>query len=247
MRSSLIILFSILVLTTNAGAQVSSSKNEADANDIFQNFVLPPLNVLYENAKQGPTWNFHTLKIEELNSKLLSEKRSWYQYFSIAGTYQYGVMGINSFTDLGPDYLIMRQTTGGEEIWYNVGVALRIPFDVLIDKKNRNKSKRLVLDQAIQEKEIWFEERKIQIIEQYTKAEEMLVSLKDAIDKSSMLNMTYETAEKDYIMGALTMPELSVINNQKSDAIQRLSQIRGELKSAILKLEILSCTKLFDR
>ncbi|MPN42006.1 hypothetical protein SDC9_189562 [bioreactor metagenome] len=95
--------------------------------------------------------------------------------------------------------------------------------------------------------EVWFEERKIQIVEQYTKSEEMLINLKGAIENYSLLKMTYETAEKDYIMGALTMSELSIISTQKSIAVQQASKIRGELKTAILKLEILSCTKLFDK
>lgn len=247
MRRTLIILFTMFVLAMNASAQVSPAKNEVDTNDVFLNFELPPLDVLFENVKQGPSWDLHTLKIEELNRKLVSEKRSWYQFLSIAGTYQYGVMGINSFTDLGSDVSIIYQTSGGEQIWYNLGVSLKIPLDVLVDKKNRNKSKRLVVDQAKKEMEIWFEERKIQIVEQYTKSEEMLINLKSAIENYSMLKMTYETAEKDYIMGALTMSELSVISSQKSIAIQQVSKIRGELKTAILKLEILSCTKLFYR
>lgn len=247
MRRTLIILFSVFVSAMNASAQVSSAKNGVDTNDVFLNFKLPPLDLLYENAKQGPSWDLHNLKIEELNRKLVSEKRSWYQFLSIAGTYQYGVMGINSFTDLGSDYPIMYQNSGGEQIWYNVGVALKIPFDVLVDKRNRNRSKKLVVDQARKEMEVWFEERKIQIVEQYTKSEEMLINLKSAIENYELAKTSYQMAEKDYVMGSITVSELSIANSQQSIALQQVGKIRGELKTAILKLEILSCTKLFDR
>ncbi len=247
MRRVLIILFSMLVLAMNVSAQVSSVKNEVDTNDVFLNFVLPPLDLLFENAKLGPSWDLHTLKIEELNRNVTSEKRNWYQFLSIAGTYQYGIMGVNSFTDMGIEYPIIYQNTEGEQIWYNIGFSLRIPFNALIDRRNRTKAKKLVVDQARKEMEVWFEERKIQIVEQYTKSEEMLINLKGAIENYSLLKMTYETAEKDYIMGALTMSELSIISTQKSIAVQQASKIRGELKTAILKLEILSCTKLFDK
>lgn len=247
MRRILIILFSLFVLAINASAQVSSTKNEVDTNDVFLNFVLPPLDVLFENAKKGPSWDLHTLKIEELNRKVVSEKRSWYQFLSLAGTYQYGVMGINSFTDLGIEYSIMQQTSGAEQLWYNIGVALKIPLDVLVDKKNRNKAKKLVVDQAIKEMEVWYEERKIQIVEQYTKSEEMLINLKSAIENYALAKTSYQMAEKDYIMGAITVSELSIANSQQAMALQQVGKIRGELKTAILKLEILSCTKLFDR
>lgn len=247
MRRVLIIFFSLFVLSINASAQVSSAKNEVDTNDIFLNFVLPPLDLLYENAKLGPSWDLHTLKIEALNRDVVSEKRNWYQFLSIAGTYQYGIMGVNSFTDMGIEYPIIYQNTEGEQIWYNVGFSLRIPFNALIDRRNRTKAKKLVVDQARKEMEVWFEERKIQIVEQYTKSEEMLINLKSAIDNYSLAKTAYQMAEKDYIMGAITLSELSIANSQQSIALQQLGKIRGELKMAILKLEILSCTKLFDR
>ncbi len=247
MRRVLIILFSMFVLTVNANAQVSSAKNEVDTNDVFLNFTLPPLDLLFENAKKGPSWDLYTLKIEELNRKLLTEKRSWYQFVDFFGTYQYGVVGMNSYTNLGTNVPLIYQNSGGEQIWYNAGASIRFPLDKLVDKGNRVKIQRLSVRQTEKELEVWYEDRKMQIVELYVKSEEMLSNLKSAIEQYSLSQAQYEMAEKDYIMGSINISALGIAKGQQVMAIQQIGKIKSELKVAILKLEIISYTKLLDR
>ncbi|MEA5006390.1 hypothetical protein SDC9_161704 [bioreactor metagenome] len=247
MRRTLIILFTLFVLPINVNAQVFSPNNQMDTSDVFLHFALPPLEVLFENAKNGPSWELYTLKIEELNRKVLTEKRSWYQFVDFFGTYQYGVVGMNSYTDLGSSYPLIYQNSGGEQIWYNAGASIRFPLDKLVDKRNRTKVQKLTVKQAEKELEVWYEDRKMQIVELYVKSEEMLNNLKSAIEQYALSQAQYEMAEKDYIMGSINISALGIAKGQQVMAIQQIGKIKSELKVAILKLEIISCTKLLDK
>ncbi len=242
-----IISFCILFgLAINANAQVSSSKNQVDTNDVLLHFVLPPLEVLFENAKKGPSWELYTLKIEELNRKVLTEKEAvsvcgFFRYIPIRGC------GDELIYRFGISYPLIYQNSGGEQIWYNAGASIRFPLDKLVDKRNRTKAQKLTVKQAEKEMEVWYEDRQMQIIELYVKSEEMLNNLKSAIEQYALSQAQYEMAEKDYIMGSINISALGIAKGQQVMAIQQIGKIKSELKTAILKLEIISCTKLLDK
>jgi len=220
---------------------------KSDSSDLLLDVILPPIEILFENAKNGPSWEFYNLKKDELNRKYITEKRSWYQFVDLFGTYQYGVVGMNSYTDLGTNYPIIYQNSGGEQLWYNAGVSVRFPLDKVIDRKNRIKTQKSVVGQAEKEQEMWFEDRKMKIIDQYTKSEEMINNLKTAIEQYSLSQAEYDMAEKDYIMGTITISELGIAKGKQVQAVQQLAKIRSELKNSILQLEILSCTKILNK
>jgi hypothetical protein len=52
---------------------------KSDSSDLLLDVILPPIEILFENAKNGPSWDFYNLKKDELNRKYITEKRSWYQ------------------------------------------------------------------------------------------------------------------------------------------------------------------------
>lgn len=78
------------------------------------------------------------------------------------------------------------QNSGGEQIWYNAGASIRFPLDKLVDKRNRVKAQKLTVKQTEKELEVWYEDRKMQIVELYVKSEEMLSNLKSAIEQYSL-------------------------------------------------------------
>src|SRR5690554_6019099 len=102
----------------------------------YLNLKLPPLDVLFENAKNSAAVDFYQVKMEEEASALKTEKRSWLKYFRFNTTYQWGLMGINSaYSD--SDTPLFYQYSGGRQNWYNVGVSLSVPFDDFFDRGNR--------------------------------------------------------------------------------------------------------------
>jgi hypothetical protein len=94
---------------------------------------LPPLDTLFEGAKKSSMVEFYKLRMEGQELALKTERRRWLEYFTLYGTYQYGVIGINSYTNLGANFAVVYQNSGGEQLWYNVGGSLTIPLDMVFD------------------------------------------------------------------------------------------------------------------
>lgn len=215
-------------------------------NDDLFNIKLPPINTLLENAKKSPMFEFYNYRMEGQELNLKTEKRKWLEYFSIAGTYQYGVMGMASYTDLGYNYPVIYQNSGGQQLWYNIGVGARIPLDKLFDRRNRIKLQQLKIQETLKERDLWYDQQKRQIIELYNKAEEILVYIKLIFDQSTLSNSLYENTKKEYIMGTTTIQALNNANAAASSAFLSVIKVKSELKNTLMQLEIVSSTKIFN-
>ena len=91
----------------------------------FSNFHLPPLAVLYENAKQNP----RILKLEKAQelakAEVAKQKRHIFSYVTGHASYSYGktdMWGQNSST-YSP---ILQQFQGSEQSYWNVGVNVAL-------------------------------------------------------------------------------------------------------------------------
>lgn len=73
-------------------AQEVSDYSKLQPSD-YSSITLPPLDLLFENAKSAPTYELATVK-EQIERKLLAkEKRAFLGFFSLRGSYQYGMFG----------------------------------------------------------------------------------------------------------------------------------------------------------
>ncbi|MDD3062880.1 MAG: TolC family protein [Massilibacteroides sp.] len=230
------IFFSILSL------QAQESLTTMTPED-YTSMQLPPLDVLFENAKNSAAVDFYRVRMEEESSLLKTEKRSWLKYFRAQTTYQYGLMGINSsFSDENTP--LFYQYSGARQSWYNVGITIAIPFDDFFDRRNRIKRQQLKTKATQIEIEKWHDEQKIRIIEMYTKAQKELAVLKIKAESVTMANAQYQAAEQDFLNGKI---EIYVLNQRKrieSDAMETYENTKAELNKALLELEVLSKTQI---
>ena len=129
----------------------------------YSSITLPPLDLLFENAKSAPTYELASVK-EQIERKLLAkEKRAFLGFFSLRGSYQYGMFGNEStYTDvaIAPYLTYATQAQNG----YTVGAGVNIPLDGLFDLTARVKRQKLNVRTAQLEKEVKFEEMKKEII-----------------------------------------------------------------------------------
>lgn len=212
----------------------------------YMNLQLPPLDLLFENAKNSAAVDFYQVKMEEEASALKTEKRSWLKYFHFNTTYQWGIMGINTaYTDL--DTPLFYQYSGGQQNWYNVGVTLAIPFDDFFDRPNRIQRQKLKTKSTQVEMEKWHEEQKIRIIEMYTKAVKELSVLRLKAEALSFANTHFELSQRNFLNGNLDTGALNQIKSTQMDALESYEQTRSELNKALLQLEVLSKTKILNR
>ena len=64
---------------------------------------------------------------------------------------------------------------------------------------------------------------------------------------ATMSNAQYEAAQKDFIMGKISLQELSVSKNAQVYSVTQYEQFKATLNSSIIQLEILSNTKILNR
>lgn len=219
---------------------------ESLSPDDYLNLQLPPLDILFENAKNSAAVDYYNVKMEEEASALKTEKRSWLKYFKFGSTYQWGLMGINtSFSDTNTP--LFYQYSGARQNWYNVGVSINVPFDDFFDRGNRITRQQLKTKATQVEMEKWHEEQKIRIIEVYTQAVKELSVLKLKAESLSFANAQFQLVQQDFLNGHIDAGELSKNKITQMDALETYESTRAELNKALLQLEVLSKTKILNR
>lgn len=113
----------------------------------YAKIKLPPLSVLYENARSTPSLQILE-KEKQLQKKLLSkEKRNWLGFIHAGGSASYGIAdNVASNTDVNTP-LIYRYV-GTEQTSWNVGGGISIPFEKLFDLRGGIKRQRIQVDIA---------------------------------------------------------------------------------------------------
>ena len=240
--------FSILLLCT-----VPSLMKAQEANDYsrpeqadYTKITLPPLDSLFENAKGGPTYELAQVK-EQIERKLLAkEKKAFLGFFSLRGSYQYGMFGNEgTYTDvaIAPYLTYTTQAQRG----YTVGAGVNIPIDGLFDLKARVNRQKLAVKSAALEKEIKYEEMKREIIEMYTTATSQLSVLKLRAEALELATLQYEIAEKNFSNSTIDTGDLSGEKQRQSTAMEAYEKSKFELTKSLMMLEVITRTPILRK
>ena len=229
-------LLFLFASTGSVTAQEVSDYSKLQPND-YSSITLPPLDLLFENAKSAPTYELATVK-EQIERKLLAkEKRAFLGFFSLRGSYQYGMFGNEStYTDvaIAPYLTYATQAQNG----YTVGAGVNIPLDGLFDLTARVKRQKLNVRTAQLEREVKFEEMKKEIILLYATATSQLNILKLNAEAPMLAN------EKDFSNGAIDSGTLSSEKSRQSDAQEKFENSKFELSKSLMILELVTHTPI---
>ena len=240
--------FSILLLCTVPSlmkAQEANDNSRPEQAD-YTKITLPPLDSLFENAKGGPTYELAQVK-EQIERKLLAkEKKAFLGFFSLRGSYQYGMFGNEgTYTDvaIAPYLTYTTQAQRG----YTVGAGVNIPIDGLFDLKARVNRQKLAVKSAALEKEIKYEEMKREIIEMYTTATSQLSVLKLRAEALELATLQYEIAEKNFSNSTIDTGDLSVEKQRQSTAMEAYEKSKFELTKSLMMLEVITRTPILRK
>lgn len=235
----------LLLLFVSIGsitAQEVNDHSKAQTID-YSSITLPPLDLLFENAKSAPTYQLATVK-EQIERKLLTkEKRAFLGFFSLRGSYQYGMFGNEStYTDvaIAPYLSYTTQAQNG----YTLGAGMNIPLDALFDLSARVKRQKLNVRTAQLEKDVKFEEMKKEIILLYATATSQLNILKLSAEALMLANVQYSIAEKDFSNGTIDSGILSSEKSRQSDAQEKFENSKFELSKSLMILELITHTPI---
>lgn len=246
----LIFILAIATATTPALAQFNESgisagffdsSNEKDIN--FSEFHLPPLAVLFENAKTNP----QILSLEKARqlaeAEVAKQKRHIFSYLTGHASYSYGIGDMWGNSQSAYSATIY-QYQGSKQSYWNVGVGLAIPVEDILDLTAAVKRKRIEADQAIIQKDIAYDQLKLQIASLFVKITNNLVSLKTLGEAAAAYQGAGALDREDFENGNMDITAYAGTKMQESGQVQGYQSLQTEITTDIITLEILTHTPI---
>ena len=215
----------------------------------FSTFHLPPLSVLFENAKQNP--NILSLeKSEQLaKAEVSKQRRHIFSYVRAYASYSYGKTDVygqmtNNTTGTMNFTPIFESKNGTEQSYWTVGVNLNIPLEDILDWGPSIKRKRLEADKAKLDKDIKFEDLKLQISSLYAKITNNLVTLKTASEGAAAYQGAGALNQEDFHQGNMNIEDYAWTKMHELGVVQQYQTLQTNIITDILTLEIISRTPI---
>ena len=246
----LIFIFAIASTSTTALAQFNESgisagffdaSNEKDIN--FSEFHLPPLAVLFENAKTNP----QILTLEKARqlaeAEVAKQKRHIFSYVTGHASYSYGMADMWGNNSSGYNNMIY-QYQGSQQAYWNIGVNLAIPVEDILDLTAAIKRKRLEADQAVIQKDLAYDQLKQQIATLFIKITNNLVTLKTLGEAAAAYQGAGALNKEDFENGNLDIAAYANTKMYESGQVQGYQSLQTEITTDIITLEILTHTPI---
>ena len=218
------------------------SSNEMNIN--FSEFHLPPLAVLFENAKSTPRVMSLQKAQEIAEAQVAKQKRHIFSYLTGHASYSYGVSDMWGQSSSSYYTLQMMQFTGSEQSYWNVGVNLAVPVEDILDLGAAVKRKRLEVDQAIYNKDYQYDQLKLQIASLYTKITTGLIQLKTASENAAMYQGAGALNLEDFHNGNMTIEDFAFTKAREDAAVSSYQNHQAQIITDILTLEIITHTPI---
>ena len=232
-------------LKSHADTQIQAcffDSNSLDGID-YSEFKLPPLGILFENAKSTPSIELLE-KERQLAEKLLSkEKLAFLGFFRVHANYSYGnTTSTSTATDIStPLYTF---ANGYESSYWNVGASVNVGLETLFDLNGRINRQRIAVERASIEKEIAFDQLKQQIATIYVRITNNLIALKTAAENAAAYRGAGLMTEQRFRNNQATITELADVRRYENDAVQSYQNIQSQISTDIILLEIITHTTI---
>ena len=218
--------------------------DSSDINSInYTTFHLPPLAVLFENAKSNPTIQALAKAQEIAESEAAKEKRHIFSFINGYGSYSYGksdMWGNNSSTYNQTIY----QFQGSTQSYWNVGVRVSLPLDQVLDLNASAKRKRLEAERSQFEKEQAFDNLKLQIASLYIKITNNLVALKSASENAAIYQGAGALNQEQFHNGSLDIAAFADTKDREQGAVATYQALQTQITTDITTLELLTHTPI---
>ena len=209
----------------------------------FSEFHLPPLAILFENAKSTP--QIITLeKARQLaQAEVAKQKRHIFSYVTGRASYSYGKTDMwgNNSTTASP---MVYQFQGSEQSYWNVGVNLAVPVEDILDLGAAVKRKKLEVDRAVLAKDIAYDQLKLQIATLFIKITNDLVTLKTLGEGAAAYQGAGSLNREDFENGNLSIEDYAFTKQRESTQVQMYQGLQTTITTDIITLEILTHTPI---
>lgn len=210
----------------------------------FSEFHLPPLAVLFENAKSTPQVMSLQKAQEIAEAEVAKQKRHIFSYLTGHASFSYGVTDMWGQSSSSYYPLQLMQFTGNEQRYWNVGVNLAVPVEDILDLGAAVKRKKLEVDQAIYNKDYQFDQLKLQIATLYTRITNNLISLKTASENAAMYQGAGALNLEEFHNGNMDIEDFAYTKLHEESAVSRYQGLQAQVITDILTLEIITHTPI---
>jgi outer membrane protein TolC len=211
----------------------------------FSSFKLPPLAVLFENAKANPTILSYAKAEEIAKAEVAKQKKHIFSYLYGRASYSYGKSDTwSNGSDTYNPLLPFMQFQGSEQSYWNVGVNLNVPLEDVLDLGASVKRKRLLVEQAQIAKDIAYDQLKLQIATLYVKITNNLTSLKTAGEVAAIYQGAGALNEREFHHDNMEIEDFAWTGQREQGSVDRYQALLTEITTDILTLEILTHTPI---
>lgn len=249
--SRLIVFAALSALSTASYAQFNESGISAGFFDgskeqsiNFSEFHLPPLAVLFENAKATPQVMSLQKAQEIAEAEVAKQKRHIFSYINGHASYGYGKTDMWGQGQSESSYLILKQYQGSEQSYWNVGVSLAVPLEDILDLTAAVRRKKLEVDQAIYNKDMVYDQLKLQIAGLFTKITNDLIRLKTASENAAIYQGAGALNLEDFHNGNMTIEDFAWTKTREDAAVTSYQNLQTQIITDILTLEIITHTPI---
>ena len=247
-----ILLTTILIaLATTGYAQYNNSGISAGFFDSSENktinfseFHLPPLAVLYENAKQNPQILSLAKAQEIAQAEVAKQKRHIFSYVHGHASYSYGKTDMWGNNNSTQSYTTIYQFQGSEQSYWNVGVNINVPLEDILDLGASVRRKKLLVDKARIDKDKAFDDLKLQIASLYIKITNDLIALKTSSETAAVYQGAGALNEEEFHQGNMTIEAFAYTKLHEISVVSGYQTLQTTITTDIITLEILTHTPI---
>ena len=217
------------------------SSKDKDIN--FSEFHLPPMAILFENAKATPQIMSLEKAREIAQAEVAKQKRHIFSYLTAHASYSYGkgdMWGNNSSSYNN----IIYQYQGSETSYWNLGVNLALPIEDILDLTASVKRQKMQVDQAVLAKDVAYDQLKLQIATLYVKITNNLVTLKTMGEGAAAYQGAGALNREDFENGNMSIEDYAFTKLRESGQVASYQGLQTEITTDILTLEILTHTPI---
>jgi outer membrane protein TolC len=248
----IILAINLAALSTGAFAQEANDESgilagffdtSSERTINWSHFHLPPLAVLFENAKQTPSILSMAKKQEMAQAEVTKQKKHIFSYVHGHASYSYGKSDMwgNGSSSYSP---IIYQFQGSEQSYWNVGVNVSVPLEDLLDLSHSVKRKRMLVEEAQLQKDIAYDQLKLQIAQLYVNITNNLMALKTAGENAAIYQGASALNELEFQHGNMEIEDFAWTGQRGQAAVNTYQSLLKSITSDILTLEILTHTPI---
>ena len=211
----------------------------------FSSFHLPPLAVLYENAKQNPTILSLAKAQEIAQAEVAKQKRHIFSYVYGHASYSYGKTDMWGQSQSSTSYnMVLQQFQGSEQSYWNVGVNISVPLEDILDLAHSVKRKRPQVDLARINKDKAYDDLKKQIATLYIKITNNLVALKTHSEASAIYQGAGALNQEDFHQGNMSIETFAYTKLHEVSVVSQYQAMQTQITTDIITLELLTHTPI---